>query len=258
MSSNRDRSDGEIVERAARSAERVVALADGHADGFDLAGLADRLVLDCVDLLDVSAAGVLLTSAHSQDLVAASDEPSRRIELVELETVAGPGRHAVRTGEPETHANGPGLATRWPSFAAAVDRAGYAMLHTIPMRHSDDTVGALTLFCEATVPCTELDRRMATSLASAATVAINHHRAVDRLSILAEQLQGALNTRIVIERAIGVVAEYSGVEMGAAFDAIRSYARRTRTRLDDVARALTTRSLHPGQVIEARTTDPGG
>jgi hypothetical protein len=257
MAATSDRSEPRHAERAARSGERIVLLADGLADGlvddFDLVELVDQLVLDCVDLLDVVAAGVLLANGDpSHDVVVASDELSRDIMRTEVETGSGPGRHAIDTSEPATHTNGPELAARWPAFAAALGEAGYARVHTIPMQRRDDTIGALSLFASPAVPISDLDRSIATSLARAATVGIVHHRAIDRLSILAEQLQLALNSRVVIERAIGVVAEYGGVEMGAAFDAIRTYARRSRSKLTVVAEALTNRSLHPGQVIEAR------
>lgn len=256
MSWARDGTYDRSTEQSAHLAERLVALADTLVDDFDEAELVDQLLADCVDLLDVSAVGVLLSNgAGADDLAAGSDEVSRRVVQVQLEREIGPGPDVVRTGQPVTHADFAEIAARWPAFAAAFVDAGYAAVHTIPMRLHDDSVGALNLFLKSVEQLTEYDRLIARALADAATLGIIHRRKVDHASTLAEQLQRALNTRITIEQAIGVVAEYGGVEMGAAFDAIRSFARGRRAKLSLVAHALTTRKLHPGEVIEGRRHD---
>jgi GAF domain-containing protein len=237
---------------AARAAEEVVALADTLVADFDVAELLGRLVAGCVGLLDVAAAGVLLTRSNGTDgLTAGSDDASRRVEQAQLENASGPGLDVLRTGEPATHTDPEALEGRWPSFAVALVGAGFAAVHAIPMRLRDDTIGALTLYTRSAEQLTDHDRRIAAALADAATLGIVHRRRTDNLSTLAEQLQRALNTRITIERAIGVVAEYGDIEMGVAFDAIRSYARRSRTKISDVAQALTTRGLRPAAVIDA-------
>ncbi|MFC5006731.1 ANTAR domain-containing protein, partial [Dactylosporangium cerinum] len=58
--------------------------------------------------------------------------------------------------------------------------------------------------------------------------------------VLTEQLQGALNNRIIIEQAKGAVAQANNVSVDVAFELIRAYARRTRRRLSDVALHMAT------------------
>ena len=104
-----------------------------------------------------------------------------------------------------------------------------------------------------TAALSDFDQRLAQALADIATIAILQQRALARSSNLAEQLQLALNTRITVEQAKGVIAEFGGVDMGAAFEALRSYSRGQQTKLSAVAHSLVTRELGPERVIPQRT-----
>jgi AmiR/NasT family two-component response regulator len=81
------------------------------------------------------------------------------------------------------------------------------------------------------------------ALADAATIGILQERNVREQTDVAGQLQGALNSRIVIEQAKGVVAEQQRVSMEEAFALLRAYSRNSRTALSDVAAAVIHRSL---------------
>ena len=90
----------------------------------------------------------------------------------------------------------------------------------------------------------EEDQRLAQALADVATIAILQQRSAQRSSELSEQLQLALNTRVVIEQAKGVLAERGGTDMDAAFGAIRKHARDNNIKLGDVAAAVVRRELN--------------
>ena len=248
--------DGDqVTEQAVQVAQSFVALADTLVADFDVVELLDRLVADCTGLLEVDAAGILLLNGGRRlDVVASSDEASRLMEVFQLESHSGPAVDAVRTGQAVTVADQAELTRRWPSFATAFGRAGYSAVHTIPMRLRSDTIGALSLFLTSSAQLSEFDRRLAQALADVATIGILQHRTLERASTLSEQLQLALNTRIVVEQAKGVIAEYGGVEMGVAFEAIRTFARSHRVKLSTVAQSLVTRQLEPELVIEARAS----
>ena len=79
---------------------------------------------------------------------------------------------------------------------------------------------------------------MAQALADVATIAILQHRATLEAQVLNEQLAGALNTRIAIEQAKGMVAEGEGLSVEQAFERLRGHARRHRLRLVEVARSV--------------------
>jgi AmiR/NasT family two-component response regulator len=70
-----------------------------------------------------------------------------------------------------------------------------------------------------------------------ATIGLLQERAIRRGEVLAEQLQSALNSRIVIEQAKGAIAQFRNVSVDDAFVLLRAHARRTKNRLGDVAHA---------------------
>ena len=122
------------------------------------------------------------------------------------------------------------------------------------MRLRRETIGSLNLFVADGPPLGGADQRVAQALADVATIGILQQRSLHRASILAEQLQGALNTRIVIEQAKGVLAEFGGVGMDESFAALRRHARTGNLKLSDVAQRVVTSELPPGEVIPQRRT----
>jgi GAF domain-containing protein len=240
-------------EQAVHVAESFVALADTLVDDFDVVELFDRLVADSVELLGVDAAAILLASLNrTLEVVASSDEASRVMELVQLQSHAGPCIDAMQSGEPVSVVAPEEIVRRWPTFGQAVVDAGFTGVYAVPLRLREDKIGALNLYTAGSKRLSAFDHRLAQALADVATIAILQQRKFTQASVLAEQLQAALNTRIAVEQAKGVIAEYGGVDMGAAFDAIRVYARQRRIKLGGVAQSLVDRQLDPAEVIALR------
>ena len=90
------------------------------------------------------------------------------------------------------------------------------------------------------------DITAAQALADVATIGILQQRALREASVAREQLQRALDSRVVIEQAKGVVSFTNGVPVDEAFDLIRAYARRHQLPLRDVAARLVRRELELG------------
>lgn len=251
----RDRST--TTEQMARAAGRFVALADTLVADFDVVELLDRLVQDCVDLLEITAAGILLrTTDGVLDVVANSSEESRLIEVFQLESEDGPCIEALVTGEPVQIDDLGELRRRWPLFADAVQALGFSAVYAIPLRLRSETIGALNLFNSDRVSMSAHDRRLAQALADVATIGILQQRSLSRASILAEQLQLALSTRITVEQAKGVISEYGGVDVGEAFLAIRAYSRSHRIKLSETAAALVSRELSPAAILQSGPEHP--
>ena len=217
-------------------AETFVALADTLVGDFDALDLMTTLTERSAELLDVTAAGVLLTDGRGRLSVgAASSERSRLLEVFAVAIDAGPCVDCVRTGRAVTCEDLPAEPARWPRFAAGASEAGFRAVHALPMRLRDDVVGVLTLLHTEPHVLTEEDRRLGQALADAATIGLLSERAVRNAEIVAGQLQGALNSRVVIEQAKGVLSAQAGVAPDQAFQMLRTYARSHGRRLSDVA-----------------------
>jgi transcriptional regulator with GAF, ATPase, and Fis domain len=220
-------------------AEAFVELADTLVDDFDVIDFLHLLTDRCVGLLDVSAAGLLLTDQRGAlRVVAASTDQIRLLELFQLQNDEGPCLECFHAGHPVAV---PDLTTggdRWPRFAAEVRQVGFAAVYALPMRLRDDVIGALNLFHARPGALDPDTVRLGQAMADVATIGLLQARAIRHRETLAEQLQTALNSRILIEQAKGVIAERHRVEMDQAFTLLRRAARNRNRRLSDLARAV--------------------
>jgi len=245
-------------QRSALLSERFVALADSLVADYDVVELLEGLVQSCVDLLEVDQGGLLLTDQRGHlQVVAASSEATRLLELLQLQSEEGPCLECVATGAPVTV---PDLSTqraRWPTFTQAAMSVEFSAVHALPMRLRDETIGGLNLFIsKGRRPLGDEDLRIAQALADVATIAILQQRSISRASLLAEQLQTALNSRIVVEQAKGVLAERGNLDMPSAFERLRGYSRHHNQRLSDVAAKVVREKVSADSVLNVSTDAP--
>ncbi len=221
-------------------------MADNLVDDYDVIDLLTGLTDNCVNLLDASAAGVMLASPRDDlRLVASSSEAMRILEVFELQAQEGPCLDAYHTGERVEHVNLEAGAGRWPRFSTAALEAGFRSAFALPLRLREKTIGALNLFHVEVIPMDERDVVVARAFADLATISVLQHRAATESQLLNEQLSAALNSRVVIEQAKGVISERSGLDLAGAFSRLRSYARNHNLRLTDVAQAAIDGRINP-------------
>lgn len=220
-------------------AETFVTLADSLVADYDLVEVLQGLVVACVDLLGAGAAGMLLDDqAGGLVVVAATDDETRLLEAFQVQHAQGPCRDCVRSGEVVFSADLEDDRSVWPEFAPVALRAGHRAVLAVPLRLRGEVVGALGMFRASAGQFADRDRRLAQAFADVATIGILQSRTMLRKSMIAEQLRAALDSRVVIEQAKGVLAERLGVDMAAAFAELRSHARNHNLKLTDVARAV--------------------
>ena len=220
-------------------AAAFVEVADTLVADFDvvdfLHGLADR----CVQLLEVDAAGLMLADQRGAlKVIASSTEQTRLVELFQLQHDQGPCLECYQTGRPVSEANIAAAGQRWPVFAPAAAGAGFAAVQAIPMRLRGEVIGAMNLFMRTPGQLDETGLRIGQALADVATIGLLHERNLRHQEVLAEQLQGALNSRVVIEQAKGMLAERLGLAMDQAFNLLRTQARTQNRRLAELAAAV--------------------
>lgn len=222
-----------------RLGEMFVELADTLVAGFDVIELLHTLCERCVELLEVDAAGVLLADAGgSLSFAAASTEQVRMLELFQLQQEEGPCLDCFHNGVQVTCSDLSLEPQRWPRFTAAAGERGFTAVTAVPLRLRGERLGAMNLFRARPGSLGGEAVRVVQALADMAAIGIMHERAFDRVELIVEQLQGALNSRTIIEQAKGVVAERAQISVDDAFAVIRHYARDHNRRLSEVARAV--------------------
>src|SRR5690349_4973595 len=219
-------------------ADVFIELADTLVDDFDLLEFLNRLTERCVELLDVAAAGLLLTDGQGAlQVVAASSERTRLLELFQLQTDQGPCLDCFRTGTPVSVTDLP-ASDRWPRFTAAAAEVGFAAVHALPMRLRTEVIGALNLFDVAAGPLDADKVRLGQALADVSTIGLLQQRAIHRRDVVTEQLQTALNSRVLIEQAKGLLAERLHVNVDDAFTILRNASRSHNRPLSNLAQAI--------------------
>jgi GAF domain-containing protein len=220
-------------------ARTFVELADTLVDAFDVVDLLTLLVDRCVEVLDVSAAGLMLAAPEGDlRLAASSSERMRLVELLELQSHEGPCLDCFRTGEPVFNEDLTKAGSSWPKLAPVALDAGFGSVHALPMRLRGHVIGALNLFRAGRGALGPSDLLAGQALADIATIAILQHRATLEAQVLNQQLNVALNSRIVIEQAKGVLAERAGLDLDQSFSRLRGHARNHNLRLADVAQSV--------------------
>jgi GAF domain-containing protein len=234
-----------VPERAPRVIDRLtferlahvfVALADTMVADFGVIEFLHRLVDANVQLLDVQAAGLMLVDERGVlHLTAWTDGRVEALGLLELRDGHGPSPDCFTKGWPVVNVAPEEASARWPRFFTAARRVGFVSAHALPMQLRGERIGAVGLFCAERVSLTDVEVSLAQALADVATVGLLQARLVREKTVLAEQLQTALSSRVLIEQAKGALAERAGLDVNAAFSAMRDYARRHGQTIRDVA-----------------------
>jgi transcriptional regulator with GAF, ATPase, and Fis domain len=225
--------DGQLL------SETFVELTDTLVADFDVIDFLQVLTDRSVQLFDVAAAGLLLADPRGElRVIAASSEAARLLELFQLQSDEGPCLDCYRTGEPVHIPDMAAAAERWPRFAVAAQEAGFAAVQALPMRLRDQVIGALNFFVLTPGTVDPADVRIGQALADVATIGLLHERSMRESNVLNEQMQTALNSRVVIEQAKGKLAERFGLDMDEAFTILRDQARARNRRLAELAQSF--------------------
>ena len=225
--------DGQLL------SETFVELTDTMVADFDVIDFLHVLTNRSAQLLEVAAVGLLLADPRGElRVVAASSEAARLLELFQLQNDQGPCLDCFRSGQPVHAADMTSAAVRWPRFAPAARQAGFAAVEALPMRLREQVIGALNLFRTTAGAFDPAGIRIGQALADVATISLLQERSMRHSDALNEQLQNALNSRVVIEQAKGKLAERLGLDMNDAFSVLREHARTRNLRLSELAQAF--------------------
>jgi GAF domain-containing protein len=230
--------------RETKLSTAFVRLADTLVADFDVVDLLHWLVEECTDILDTQAGGLMLVdAAGALQLVASTSEEAELVEVFQLAAGDGPCLECFRSGLPVTVGDIQADGARWPKFQGEALRLDFRSVHATPLRLRGQTIGTMNLFSQHVGALNPQDIAVAQALADVATIGILQERSIRSANLLSEQLQHALDSRILIEQAKGVIAASTNLTMSEAFSALRMYARSRNRTLRDVADDVTSRRL---------------
>lgn len=237
--------------REDRLVDTFVTLADTLVDHYDIIDFLQTLAERCVDLVDVTAAGIMLADTNGElRHAASSNEKMRFVELLELQLEEGPCLDAFRTQTPVLCDSPEHAAERWPRFEPSATENGFAAVAAVPMRLRNEVIGVMNLFSAKHGELSDEDVRVVQAMADIATIGILQERSIRDAHAFSTQLEIALDSRVVIEQAKGIVSERARTNVDQAFARIRGYARAHNRLLSEVAREIIDGTLD----IEALTT----
>jgi len=216
----------------------LVEFADTLVDDYEPTDFANRLCSRSVEVFGVDAAGILLAGADGRLGVAGSSDPTAGgLELLQQEFGQGPCLDAHRTGQ-EQLVGDLGVDGRWPAFTTLAGRVGVRASFSFPLRLRDARIGALNMFRREPGLLGPDDLAGARTLACLASIGMANAQVVADQTALTRQLQTALDSRVLIEQAKGVIAAADTLDMDRAFAVIRRHARDRGARLHTVAQQI--------------------
>jgi len=240
--------------------DAFVAMTDALMKDYDVVDLLSTLLTLCTEVMPVTAGGILLVDAAGElELVASTSEEAEVVETMIIAAGAGPCIDCFTSGAPVIVADIAETGDEWPRFRVTAAQQGFRSSYALPMRLRDEVVGVMNLLGTAPGELSDRDRGIAQSLADIAVLGILHERNFRRPESISEQLHLALDTRILIEQAKGVLSHGQQLTMGESFDALRGYARAQGLTLRSAAQLAVRREVSTAEIVadfaRAATTD---
>src|SRR5664280_2798250 len=211
---------------------------------YDLEAAPSELTESVTSVLGLCGSGVTMAEEGRLRFVTAVSQASGELERVQEEHQAGPCRDAYETGEVVRVTDVREESARWPVFSATATRLSVAGVAGIPMRLDDQIIGALNLYSGEPRQWSDEDVAVAGVLADVATSYVVNASKLRQQEQLSEQLQEALESRIVIEQAKGITAQQNSVSIDQAYQLMRGHARNNNASLRLVAEAIVAVGLH--------------
>lgn len=225
-----------ILDREGWLVATMIELAATDAAVFDEAEYASGFAKRLAELVSPAEVGLLIPADGGYPAVAAgSSERAAGLARLEAGGAAGPCTDCHHSGRVTRNESPAAAKTRWPVYAAGALAAGFGIVSALPMRHDDMAIGAVSALSTSDHPLAATEASLAGLLTEAAAIAIRQQRALQRSLRTSQQLQHALDSRVVIEQAKGAVAAWLDITPGDAFELLRGYSRRNSRLLTEVA-----------------------
>ncbi len=238
--------------RESRLNAAFVMLADTLIADYDVVDLLHSLVTECTAIVDVRAGGLMLADGAGRlQLIASTSESANLVEVMQLAAGAGPCVECFHTGTVVSVPDIVATGEQWPAFRDAALQEGFLAVHAVPLRLRGDTIGTMNLFGSTTGVLSSRDASAAQALADVATIGILQERVASQAHVVTEQLQRALDSRVVIEQAKGAVSQANGTNMDESFALLRRYARDHNVTLRSLSEGIVDRAIDIRTIVES-------
>ncbi len=228
-----------------------VAVADTLTTDFDVVELLHTLVEQCTQILGIAAGGLMLVDEEGHlQLMTSTNEEADFVEVMQINASEGPCIDCFTSGVAVSVPDIQTIGARWPVFQAAALQGGFRSAHATPLKLRGQVIGTMNLFGTKPEALSDRNAAVAQALSDVATIGILQERLVREGSIVAEQLHAALDSRIVIEQAKGMVAQSLSIDMDQAFAVLRAHARNRNLTMRFVAEEVSN-----GRLIVRRKSD---
>lgn len=205
---------------------------------YDIEDVLPQLSERVTGVLDVAGCGVTLARDGRLEFDSGSGGEVAVLEAAQEQAQQGPCVDAYTSGEVVAVADLAQERERWPAYCEAAARTSIGAVASIPMRVDGMVVGVVDLYARGTREWEEDDLMAAGVMANMATAYLVNFAQQREQAALTEQLQGALDARVVIEQAKGMLAARHGTSPQEAFELLRAHARSHRLKVRDVAAAV--------------------
>lgn len=240
--------------REARLNAAFVTVADTLTEHYDVVDLLHTLVTECTQIVDATAGGLMLADAMGRlQVVASTNESAELVEVMQLAAGAGPCVDCFTSGAAVSVSDIDSGGDQWPAFRSAALEQEFHSVHATPMKLRGEVIGTMNLFQTTTGAMSERDAAVVQALADVATIGVLQQRIATESQIVAQQLQRALDSRVLIEQAKGTLAEALDMTMEEAFRSLRSYARNHNLTLHEVASGIATRRINSAVIVVGQT-----
>jgi GAF domain-containing protein len=239
--------------RETRINSAFVAVADTLTNDFDVVDLLHTLVGECTTILDTDAGGLMLVDGSGRlQLMTSTSEAADFVEVMQLNADSGPCIDCFASGRSVSVTDIAESPDEWSEFREAALGAGFHSAHATPLKLRGQVIGTMNLFATRTGALTARDAAVAQALSDVATIGILQERLVRESTIVAEQLHRALDTRILVEQAKGIISHALSLTIEESFTLLRSYARNNNLTIRSVAEGVSNRTVTVETIASAR------
>ncbi|PZE72883.1 hypothetical protein DEJ27_00010 [Curtobacterium sp. MCPF17_018] len=214
---------------AHRGEDRFERLSEGLSSvlnpDLEVLDAMDRVIAGCVELTSATEAGIVLADGSGTlHVIASTSERTSDAEEAQLGTNEGSCLDCFRTGRTIDVPDVTTHETVWPTFAETMRERGLRGTFAEPIRLRDGTIGSMCLFADHADGHDDRDVVLIQLFADAASAALVRQRDAGRLRTFEEQIDDAIQARVLVEQAKGALAYRRGIRIDEAFQVLRRAA----------------------------------